>query len=166
MSPAAPSRGEARRRRVARRFPGHLADEAAYTLVEVLIVTAIIGLLANVAVPLMYVAIDKADATRLLTDLDVIGDAARQYRIDNGSYPSTGRWRLPPARLASYLPPDFRFEYKQYWYLWLVFGDRVTVLVFNAEGGSNEALQRAVDGYSGDVLNFGRFALFYVETDT
>jgi prepilin-type N-terminal cleavage/methylation domain-containing protein len=54
-----------------------------FTLVEIMIVVAIIALLASIAVPNFMRARKRAQATRILEDLRVIDNATDEYAIEN-----------------------------------------------------------------------------------
>jgi prepilin-type N-terminal cleavage/methylation domain-containing protein len=54
-----------------------------FTLVEIMIVVAIIALLASIAVPNFMRARKRAQATRILEDLRVIDSATDEYAIEN-----------------------------------------------------------------------------------
>jgi prepilin-type N-terminal cleavage/methylation domain-containing protein len=55
-----------------------------FTLVEIMIVVAIIALLAAIAVPNFLRARKRSQATRVLEDLRLIDSATDQYAIDTG----------------------------------------------------------------------------------
>ena len=55
-----------------------------FTLVEIMIVVAIIALLAAIAVPNFLRARKRSQATRILEDLVQLDHAVDQYAIDNG----------------------------------------------------------------------------------
>jgi prepilin-type N-terminal cleavage/methylation domain-containing protein len=55
-----------------------------FTLVEIMIVVAIIALLAAIAVPNFLRARKRSQATRILEDIRDIDHALDQYAIDNG----------------------------------------------------------------------------------
>lgn len=59
----------------------------AFTLVELLIVVAIIGILAVIAVPNFLNARMKAMVTRVHADMDAVAKALESYNVDEGSYP-------------------------------------------------------------------------------
>src|SRR5436305_14166698 len=59
-----------------------------FTLVEIMIVVAIIALLAAIAVPNFLRARKRSQATRILEDLRIIDSAVDQYAIENSK--STG----------------------------------------------------------------------------
>jgi prepilin-type N-terminal cleavage/methylation domain-containing protein len=54
-----------------------------FTLVEIMIVVAIIALLASIAVPNFLRARKRAQATRILEDLRLLTSAEDQYAIEN-----------------------------------------------------------------------------------
>ena len=58
----------------------------AFTLIELLIVVAIIGILAAIAVPNFLNARMRATIARMESDLKAVGDALMMYRIDNRCY--------------------------------------------------------------------------------
>src|SRR5580700_3443424 len=65
-----------------------------FTLVEIMIVVAIIALLAAIAVPNFLRARKRSQATRILEDLRLLDSACDQYAIENskmsGMNPSFG----------------------------------------------------------------------------
>src|ERR1700722_12869722 len=56
---------------------------SAFTLVEIMVVVAIIALLASIAVPNFLRARKRSQATRCLEDLRIIDSADDQYAIEN-----------------------------------------------------------------------------------
>jgi len=61
----------------------HNSKREGFTLVEIMIVVAIIALLAAIAVPNFLRARKRSQATRILEDLRVIDSAIDQYAIEN-----------------------------------------------------------------------------------
>ena len=55
----------------------------AFTLVEIMIVVAIISMLAAIAVPSFMRARKRSEATRMLEDLRIVDSAIDQYAIEN-----------------------------------------------------------------------------------
>ena len=75
-------------------------NRGGFTLVEIMIVVAIIALLAAIAVPNFLRARKRSQATRVLEDLRIIDSACDQYAIENNL--STGR-PFPWAAVQLYL---------------------------------------------------------------
>ncbi len=63
----------------------------AFTLIELLIVVAIIAILAAIAVPNMLEAQTRSKVARMRADLRTLATALEAYRVDNSQYPN-----LPP----------------------------------------------------------------------
>jgi general secretion pathway protein G len=59
-----------------------------FTLVELLIVVAIIGIIASIAIPNLMNAVDKGKQKRTMSDLRAIGSAVEVYAIENSMYPT------------------------------------------------------------------------------
>jgi prepilin-type N-terminal cleavage/methylation domain-containing protein len=75
-------------------------NRAGFTLVEIMIVVAIIALLAAIAVPNFLRARKRSQATRILEDLRIIDSAIDQYAIENNkSGGATVQW----ADIQNYL---------------------------------------------------------------
>src|SRR5258708_5294570 len=68
-------------------------NRGGFTLVEIMIVVAIIALLAAIAVPNFLRARKRSQATRMLEDLRIIDSAIDQYAIEtNKSTGATVQW--------------------------------------------------------------------------
>ncbi len=65
------------------------SSRAGLTLVEMIVVLAIIALVAVLIVPNVIGRPDEARVTVAKTDLKTIASALRIYRLDNGDYPTT-----------------------------------------------------------------------------
>lgn len=63
--------------------------EAGYTLVELLVVLAILGLLAAIATPQVIKYLNHARISTAKTEVENISSALDLYKIDVGSYPTT-----------------------------------------------------------------------------
>jgi prepilin-type N-terminal cleavage/methylation domain-containing protein len=74
--------------------------QSAFTLVEIMIVVAIIALLAAIAVPGFLRARKRSQASRILNDLRLIDAAVDQYGIENNKASGAG---VGTADWTSYL---------------------------------------------------------------
>ncbi|MDP2027472.1 type II secretion system major pseudopilin GspG [Sulfuriferula sp.] len=89
-----------------------------FTLLELLVVMVIIGLLVGYVGPKYFAQIGKSEVKAAKSQIDSLGKALDQYRLDTGHYPSTEqglnalvtkpanepKWDGP--YLAKALPPD------------------------------------------------------------
>lgn len=73
---------------------------AGFTLVEIMIVVAIIALLAAIAVPGFLRARKRSQASKVLNDLRMIDAAVDQYAIETGK--TTG-FTVPPGEWKNYV---------------------------------------------------------------
>jgi general secretion pathway protein G len=67
--------------------PRRQAQEG-FTLIEIMVVIAIIGLLATLVVQSLRGATDRAKRTKAMADIAELKTALDRYYIDNGSYPT------------------------------------------------------------------------------
>ena len=58
-----------------------------FSLIELLIVVAIIGIIAAIAIPNLLNAIDRGKQKRTMADMRSIGTAVESYAVDNNVYP-------------------------------------------------------------------------------
>ncbi len=81
-------------------------ESSAFTLIELLIVVAIISVLAAIAVPNFLEAQARAKTARVAADMRSVATALESYAVDNGQYPTrhdnwktnTGILAYPPLR--------------------------------------------------------------------
>jgi general secretion pathway protein G len=69
--------------------PEHLRSQAGFTLIEIMVVIAIIGILATLIVPKIMGRPDEARVTAAKHDLATMSQALKLYRLDIGRYPTT-----------------------------------------------------------------------------
>lgn len=75
-----------------------------FTLVEIMIVVAIIGLLAAIALPAFKRVRDRAQASRVANDFRIFTDAFQTFALDTGSYPPDNTKGVVPTGMEEYLP--------------------------------------------------------------
>ena len=66
-----------------------LLNQSGFTLLELLVVMVIIGLLASYVGPKYFAQIGKSEVKTAKAQIDSLGKALDQYRLDTGHYPST-----------------------------------------------------------------------------
>ena len=67
----------------------HGRARCGFTLLELLVVVAIISLLVGYVAPRYFAQIGKSEVTAAKAQIDALGKALDQYRLDTGHYPST-----------------------------------------------------------------------------
>lgn len=90
---------------------GDLSSCRAFTLIELLIVCAIISILASIAVTNYSEAVTRAKVSRVKGDMYTLSTAVESYMVDNNKYPIRHhRWELGSEENATsvgiyHLPP-------------------------------------------------------------
>ncbi len=80
-------------------------SKQAFTLIELLIVVAIIGILAAIAVPNFQQAITRSKLSRVRADMKAVQNALESYRTDSSNFP-------PHHSLPAGNPTDFDRQYR------------------------------------------------------
>ncbi len=101
VHPSRPNRGTAKRR-------------GGFTLMELLVVMAILGLLLSIAAPRYFDSVDGAKEAALRTNLRLMREAIDKYRADTGQYPPTLE-QLAVSRYLRAIPPDPVTESEKTW---------------------------------------------------
>ena len=72
-------------------------SQRGFTLVEIMIAVAIIGLLAAIAIPNFQRARVRSQYSKIGNDFRVFGQAFQQYAMETGDYPPDSHITLPPG---------------------------------------------------------------------
>ena len=133
----------------AKLITGSLVRQArGFTLVEIMVVVAIIGLLAVMVVPQVFNQLGSAQEKRVAQDIRAIESSLKFYKLDTFSYPSTseglqalvsqpgntGNWRGPYLDTLPKDPWDQEYRYANPG----SHGQEIEVFTYgadNAEGG-------------------------------
>ncbi len=83
--------------------PGRLAQ--GFTLIELIVVMAIVALLVSIAAPRYFRSVERAKENSLRSSLNVMRDAIDQYSADKGHYPESLD-ELSKARYLREVPED------------------------------------------------------------
>jgi prepilin-type N-terminal cleavage/methylation domain-containing protein len=78
-----------------------LGVQTGFTLLELLVVMVIIGLLAGYVGPKYFAQIGKSEVKSARAQIDSLGKAIDQFRLDTGHYPSSGATPIFTNFLAS-----------------------------------------------------------------
>jgi general secretion pathway protein G len=85
------------------------ALQRGFTLLELLVVMVIIGLLASIVAPQYFSQISKSNTKVARAQIESLGQALDQYRLDVGRYPNTeqglGSLRAAPQNVAAWRGP-------------------------------------------------------------
>ena len=74
-----------------------------FTLVEIMIVVAIIGLLSALSIPNVFKAGQRTRSIRFAKDIQTASHAFMEYSLETGSYPSDKTPGIMPTDMAPYL---------------------------------------------------------------
>lgn len=150
---------------------------AGFTVLELLIVVAIVGILANILIPALLGALMKARVRAIVGDYQAVRHAVHEYYVDNGEYPADrGAGRLPPE-LAPYLGGRLFFgwradRYRYDWENWMRRGGptgragRLGVLRgFSVRSSVRDhpVLQAIARHYDGELVVRRKFVTFVME---
>jgi len=105
-----------------------------FTLVELLVVMAILATLLSIVAPRYFESVERAKETALRTDLRLLREAIDKHRADTGRLPETLQ-RLADARYLRAVPIDPVTDSTSTWVL-AQHPDGVTPGVFDVHSGA------------------------------
>ena len=116
-----------------------MAPQAAFTLVEIMVVVTIIGILALMGVPGIRKAADIAEATTTANDLRVFTSAIEIYSGLAGDYPQNMTYNNMPDDVSDSLPASW----KNGSYSWFYIHDAnyVYIYVYNLSFTPEQAIK-------------------------
>src|SRR2546422_219277 len=84
-----------------------------FTLIEILVVIIVLGLLAALVGPRILGRVSEAKSATARTQIELLGLALDNYRLDNGSYPTTeqGLAALQEKPMREPIPGNWRGPY-------------------------------------------------------
>jgi len=85
-----------------------------FTLIELMVVCAIVGILAGLAIPNLRTVLLRARATELAGDMEVVRTAALNYNGDHHAWPTESAAGAIPGGLTEYLPDNYSFQRNGY----------------------------------------------------
>lgn len=112
------------------RMPRAMKVRRAFSIIELLLTMAIIGLLARIAIPRYGEMKRRAIASSIMGDVHTIRLASFTHYTENGAFPSDAAAGQVPAQLVDGLPLGFSFDRIDYDYDYDVWG------VTNGSGNS------------------------------
>ena len=83
--------------KIKEKFTSAVNMENGFTLIELMIVIAIIGILAAVAIPKLTGVKGRANISAVQSELKSLQSSLEMYYIDHGSYPTGGLSNLVPS---------------------------------------------------------------------
>ena len=92
--------------------------EHGFTLLELLIVCAVIGVIANLVIPGLYASLYRAKAAKIIEDYNVLRSSVHQYYVDSSAWPADGSPGVQPPELAQYLQSRIIWNHTDYQYDW------------------------------------------------
>ena len=85
--------------------PRRVRAAAGFTLIELMVVMAIVALLASLAAPRYFTSVERSKERVLMQNLNLLRDAIDKYQADTGAYPATLA-ELSAKRYVRRVPED------------------------------------------------------------
>lgn len=133
-------------------------NQRGFTLVELMVVLVVMGILANIAIPVYHNAKDHAEAASILADFHTIKSAAFDCFSATNEFPRTAGWGRIPREMEDRLPREFDFRHNDCVYRWwrLSLGPGIArrlpyqhILIFQVRGSDPDVLESLKGIYQG-----------------
>ena len=139
-----------------------------FTIIELLVTMAVVGILANIAIPVYRNITVKADAAHVMAEFTTIRLAAHEHHAQESVFPASSGWGVVPPEIVDDLPDNFAFTYKDADYRWrrwaIGAGPGPSVLLGLDVRSPNPLLLAAIaKQYDGQVLGTGNQITFLIE---
>ncbi len=91
----------------------HQPSRRGFTLLELIVVIIVLALLAGLVAPQIFGRLSEARGTTAKTQIELLGTALDNYRLDNGAYPSSeqGLQALREKPTRAPVPANWRGPY-------------------------------------------------------
>lgn len=132
--------------------PAPNQSERGFSLVELLVVVAVLGVLAMIVVPGILSAVERARQRGTLADMHSLGTAFSTYRLDVGSYPGAVA-DLEPTHMSPVPESD---AWGNAWG-YVASSDKYQLTSFGTDGAAGPATPAlwVDEPYEGDLLMSG-----------
>jgi prepilin-type N-terminal cleavage/methylation domain-containing protein len=147
------------------KLPNLRRNTKGFTLVELLIVFAVIALIASIAIPSWQRSRKRSQADALINELRVTGDAFQVYSAEKGSLPpNSSGFSAIPSGMQNYMPKNSTWTGVSptggYWVFWNfaptgVWGFNGIIGVYNPNFDPDQQLQIDTSIDDGDPNNGG-----------
>jgi prepilin-type N-terminal cleavage/methylation domain-containing protein len=81
-----------------------------FSLIELLLVVAILGILLSIFIPNVMRVVYKARGAKIVMDMTTIRTVAMTYYNEKGVWPKNRAWGVVPKELLATLPPGTLFD--------------------------------------------------------
>ncbi len=80
-------------------------EKNGFTLLELIMVVIIIGVLASLAIPKMYIAVEKSRAAEAINIVSSYADSCKRFFLERGTWPTSGQINQLDIELSP--PPKY-----------------------------------------------------------
>jgi prepilin-type N-terminal cleavage/methylation domain-containing protein len=140
-----------------------------FSFIELLVAMTIIGILANIAIPIIRNVKVKAEATQIIGDINVIRTAAYDYYAAHQAFPEGGAWGTPPRAMVPSLPNGFSFRRGDTQYVWIGLNETQSrvlgrTAIIGAQVARPELLNAVKGSYRGDwIFGLGNLLIVFLD---